>query len=123
MLGSATGVLFAVTAALTKAVVDELHIGILHVIGSWERYALAGVGYASMTLNQLALNTGALAPTIATSGVVDPIASVVPGLTLFHETLRVTAPQAALTVLALAVAPLGMAVLVPGRGESGDPPS
>jgi drug/metabolite transporter (DMT)-like permease len=120
MLGTATGVLFALTAALTKAVADELGKGILHVIGSWELYALAGVGYASMTFNQLALNTGALAPTVATSGALDPIASVVLGLTLFHETLHVTAPQAAATIVALTAAMLGMVVLA--RSEAQPPP-
>jgi drug/metabolite transporter (DMT)-like permease len=123
MLGAATGVLFALTAALTKAVVDELHSGILHVIGSWELYALAGVGYASMTLNQLALNTGALAPAIASSGAVDPVASVVLGLTLFHETLHVTPLQGIATIIALAVALLGMAVLARSEVQPAHPPA
>jgi drug/metabolite transporter (DMT)-like permease len=117
-LGSATGVLFALSAALTKAVVDELHSGIVHVVGSWELYALAVVGYASMTLNQLALNTGALAATIATSTALDPIASVVLGLTLFQESLHATALQAVATVAALAAALLGMAVLARSQEHS-----
>ncbi len=111
LLGSATGVLFAVSAALTKAVVDELHSGIVHVIGSWELYALGAVGYASMTLNQLALNTGALAAAIATSAALDPVASVILGLTLFDETLHASPLQALGTLTALGAALLGMAVL------------
>jgi drug/metabolite transporter (DMT)-like permease len=63
-LGVATGVLFALSAALTKAVVDELDDGILTIFTTWHLSALAVVGYASMTLNQLALNTGALAPAV-----------------------------------------------------------
>ena len=121
MLGAATGVLFALTAALTKAVVDELQFGILHVIGSWELYALVAVGYASMTLYQLALNTGALAATIASSGALDPITSVVLGLTLFHESLRVTAFQALGTIVALTVALLGMAVLARSEAQPAHP--
>jgi hypothetical protein len=123
LLGTATGVLFALTAALTKAVVDELHFGVLHVIGSWELYALAAVGYASMTLNQLALNTGALAPTIASSGALDPIASVVLGLTLFHESLRVTALPAVGAIVALTVALVGMAVLARAEAQPAHPTS
>lgn len=111
LLGSATGVLFALSAALTKAVVDELHVGLLHVITSWEPYALAAVGYASMTLNQMALDTGALAPTIATSTAVDPIASVVLGLTLFHESLHTTGAQTAGTVAALVLTVVGITAL------------
>lgn len=111
LLGTAAGVLFAVSAALTKAVVDELHAGLLHVISSWELYALAGIGYTSMTLNQLALNTGALAATIATSTASDPIVSVLLGLVLFHESLQLTGLRAIATLTALAVALLGMAAL------------
>ena len=54
----------------------------------WELYALVAVGYTSMTLNQLALDTGALAAALATSSSLDPIASVVLGLTLFDESLN-----------------------------------
>jgi drug/metabolite transporter (DMT)-like permease len=111
LLGTAAGILFALSAALTKAVVDELQVGVGHVIGGWELYALAGVGYASMTLNQLALNTGALAATMATSTASDPIVSVVLGLVLFHESLHLTGLRAIGTVGALALALVGTASL------------
>jgi drug/metabolite transporter (DMT)-like permease len=123
MLGVATGILFALTAALTKAAVDQLHIGILHVVGSWELYALAAVGYASMTLNQLALNTGALAATIATSVALDTIASVVLGLTLFRESLHATTFQVVGTIVALTVALLAMAVLARSEAQPAHPTS
>lgn len=111
LLGTAAGVLFGLSAALTKAVVDELHVGIVHVITGWEPYALAAVGYASMTLNQLALDTGALAPALATSTAADPVTSVVLGLTLFRESLHATAGQTAVTLAALALAVIGITVL------------
>lgn len=110
-LGTATGILFALSAALTKAFVDELHSGILHVLGSWELYALIAVGYTSMTLNQLALDTGALAAAVATSSSLDPVASVVLGLTLFDETLNANALQAVGTVASLCLALAGVMVL------------
>ncbi len=111
LLAAAAGILFALSAALTKAVVDELHHGPLHVLGSWEPYALIGVGYVSMTFNQLALNTGALAATLATSTALDPIASVVLGLTLFQESPQAGPAQVIGTVAALAAALLGMVIL------------
>jgi drug/metabolite transporter (DMT)-like permease len=111
LLGAAAGVLFAFSAALTKAVVDELHLGVVHVIASWEPYALAGVGYVSMTLNQLALNTRSLAATIASSTALDPIVSVALGLALFDEQIRASTLQAAGAFVALAAALIGMAVL------------
>jgi drug/metabolite transporter (DMT)-like permease len=118
LLGAAAGVLFAFSAALTKAVVDELHLGVVHVIASWEPYALAGVGYISMTLNQLALNTRALAATIASSTAVDPIVSVALGLTLFDEHLHANALKAAGAFVALAAALFGVVVLA--RAEAAD---
>ncbi len=123
LLGTATGILFALSAALTKAVVDELHAGILHLIESWELYALIGVGYTSMTLNQLALDTGALAAAIATSAAFDPITSVVLGLTLFDEVLHASFLQAVGTIAALALALVGMMVLARKQVQAVEPPS
>jgi drug/metabolite transporter (DMT)-like permease len=119
LLGAAAGVLFALSAALTKALVDELHLGVVHVLASWEPYALAGVGYVSMTLNQLALNTRSLAATIASSTALDPVVSVVLGLTLFDEQIRASSLQAAAAFVALAAALIGMTVLA--RAEAPDP--
>lgn len=121
LLGTATGILFALSAALTKAVVDELHVGVLHVIESWELYALIGVGYASMTLNQLALDTGALAAAVATSASLDPITSVVLGLTLFDEVLHANLLQAVGTIAALGLALAGMMVLARKQVQSVPP--
>lgn len=121
LLGAAAGVLFALTAALTKTIVAELSVGLLHVFGSWEVYALAVVGYASMTLFQLALNTGELAPAVVTSAAVDPALSVVLGLTLFRESLTTTPARAVAAVLALAAAVLGTMVLARAESQAAHP--
>ncbi len=120
-LGTATGILFALSAALTKSVVDELNSGLLHVLGSWELYALITVGYASMTLNQMALDTGKLATAVATSYALDPIASVVLGITLFEESLHADALQAVGTIAALAL--LGMLILARKQVQTAVPAS
>jgi len=122
-LGIATGILFALSAALTKVVVDDLDDGILEIFLSWHLYALVVVGYASMTLNQLALNTGALAPAVATSMAFDPIASVILGVTLLHESLNTSPLQAVGTALALVAALVGMAVLARSQSETTPPPA
>jgi drug/metabolite transporter (DMT)-like permease len=119
-LGIATGVLFALSAALTKVVVDDLDDGILEIFVGWHLYALIVVGYASMTLNQLALNTGALAPAVATSMAFDPIASVILGVTLLDESLNTSPLEAIGTAIALAAALVGMAILA--RSQSQAPP-
>ena len=117
-LGVATGILFALSAALTKSTVNELSDGPLAVITSWQLYGLIAVGYVSMTLNQLSLDAGALAATLATSTAFDPIASVLLGLTLFVETIHAGPVQATVIVLALAVALAAMVVLARDQAET-----
>lgn len=111
LLGAGAGILFGLSAALTKAMVDELHRGIPHLLTSWQPYALVAVGYVSMTFNQLALDTGALAATVATSTALDPIGSVVIGFALFDESPRTGAPAVIGMLAALVAALLGIAVL------------
>jgi drug/metabolite transporter (DMT)-like permease len=118
MLGIATGVLFALSAALTKAVVDELDDGIFTIFTTWHLYGLVVIGYGSMTLNQMALDTGALAPAVATSMAFDPIVSVVLGITLLQEKLNVGVGDIVATVLALIAAGAGMAILSRQEAES-----
>jgi len=117
MLGTATGILFALSAALTKVVVDEFDDGIFGIFVDWHLYALVAVGYASMTLNQLALNTGSLAPAVATSLSFDPIASVVLGVTLLDESLRTTTLEGVGLALALAAALAGMTILARSQSQ------
>lgn len=118
LLGTAAGLLFALSAALTKAVVHQLGTGLIHTLGSWELYALVGIGYASMTLNQLALNTGSLAATIASSSASDPIAGVVLGLALFHESLHLTGLRAVGVLGAFALALVGTVVLAESQEQT-----
>jgi len=115
LLGVAAGLLFGLSAALTKAVGDQVADGLLEPITNWHLYALIAVGYASMTLSQLALQTGMLAPAIATSMAFDPIASVILGTTLMQESLHTSTAGAVAALAALAAALAGIAVLA--RGE------
>jgi drug/metabolite transporter (DMT)-like permease len=131
MLGTAAGTLFALTAALTKAAADQFGDGVLEPFVHWHLYALVAIGYVSMTLNQLALGTGVLAPAIATSVATDPIVSVIIGTTLLQESLHETPLGVVATVLALLVALAAIAVLArtqeggaatqPGAGAAAPP--
>jgi drug/metabolite transporter (DMT)-like permease len=111
LLGVATGILFGLSAALTKAVGDQFEQGVLTIFVDWHTYALVVVGYASMTLSQLSLQTGALAPAVATSMAFDPIASVVLGTTLLRESLHTTTGGAVVAVASLVAALGALAVL------------
>jgi drug/metabolite transporter (DMT)-like permease len=88
VLGIATGVLWGLSAGLTKAVVGDLDVGLVHLLGNWHLYALAVVGWASLTLAQASLQAGALAPAVATQAALDPVASVLLGVFAFEETLH-----------------------------------
>ena len=118
LLGTATGILFGLSAALTKAVGDQFEQDVLSVLVDWHTYALAVVGYVAVTLDQLALQAGVLAPAIATAMAFDPISSVVLGLTLMRESLHASALGAAVSLVALVAALGGLAVLA-RRQEGG----
>jgi drug/metabolite transporter (DMT)-like permease len=120
LLGIATGVLWGYSAALTKAVMDDLHDGPIAVITDWHLYALLVVGWASLTLAQLSLQAGALAPAVATQAALDPIASALLGLLAFDETLDAgTAALAGAGVgfVAMVVAIVVLAGSAPGEGS------
>jgi drug/metabolite transporter (DMT)-like permease len=111
LLGSATGLLFGLSAALTKATVERLDGGLLDVVGDWHVYALIAVGYVSMTLSQVSLQAGALAPAIATQMVLDPVVSLLLGVFAFDERLHETAAGATASLAALCVMFGGLVVL------------
>ena len=90
MLGTAAGILFGLSAALTKTTVDQFEDGILTMLENWQLYALIVVGWVSMTMSQAALQTNALAPAVATQMALDPIASVLLGTLAFEETIHET---------------------------------
>jgi drug/metabolite transporter (DMT)-like permease len=88
LLGTAAGILFALSAALTKATVEQLDEGVLAIFEHWQLYALVVVGYASMTLSQASLQAGPLAPAVATQMALDPVASLFLGTLAFKETIH-----------------------------------
>jgi drug/metabolite transporter (DMT)-like permease len=111
LLGSATGLLFGLSAALTKATVERLDGGLIDVVADWHLYALIVVGYVSMMLSQASLQAGALAPAVATQMVLDPVVSLLLGIFAFGERLHETAVGAAASIAALCVMFGGLVVL------------
>lgn len=111
LLGSAAGILFALSAALTKVVADQLDGGIFEIFVHWHVYALLVVGWVSMTLSSQALQTGALAPAAATQMSLDPVASLLLGTLAFDERLHTTAIGYALALIGFVVMIVGLVVL------------
>jgi drug/metabolite transporter (DMT)-like permease len=111
LLGSAAGILFGLTAALTKATVEELDDGVLAVLGDWHLYALVAVGYAATMLTQASLQAGPLAPAVATQSSLNPIASLLMGTLVFDETIHESAAGLVAALAAFAVMLVGLVVL------------
>jgi drug/metabolite transporter (DMT)-like permease len=112
-LGAASAVLFADNAALTKTVTALLrHGGWSHVFGSWEPYLLGLTGAAGLYLLQNALHAGPITASRTASVIINPLASIVIGVTAFSERLRAGSGFLALDVLAIAVMCTGIVILV-----------
>jgi drug/metabolite transporter (DMT)-like permease len=109
--GTAAGMLFGLSAALTKPTVEMLHEGIDVVLSHWELYALAVAGGLGFVLQQVSLGTGRLAPSVATVSVANPVVGILIGIVLLEERLSRPAWHVVLAVIALVVALLGAIVI------------
>jgi hypothetical protein len=122
---AATAILWAFEATFIKSATQILLAsGVGGLLTSWLLYALIVAGVGGLTTEQLALREGPLRVSQPLIVIVDPLVSVLYGVSLFHERLRVSG--AALTVIGLcaAVTVVGVVVmtaavpetLVPGTG-------
>jgi hypothetical protein len=113
VLGAAAAVLFAYNAALTKTVTTLLrHGGWAHVFESWEPYLLAITGVCGLFLLQSALHAGPLTASRTTNVIVNPMVSILIGVTAFNERLRAGTGFVALDILAIVVLCAGVVILV-----------
>ena len=96
-------------AALTKAITSYLTEGWGHVFTHFQPYMLAVTGIGTVFLIQSALHAGPITASRTTLVTLNPLVSIVLGVTLFGDVLRSGALWISLEVLALAV-------LVVGRG-------
>lgn len=88
LLGTASGVGFALTAALMKAATEKTADGIAAVFSSWQLYAMAAAGVGSLLLLQYALQSAPLAVTQPALTISDPVASTALGVAMFGERIR-----------------------------------
>jgi drug/metabolite transporter (DMT)-like permease len=113
VLGAAAAVLFAYNAALTKTVTTLLRdSGWSGVFSSWEPYALAVVGVTGLFLLQSALHAGPITASRTTTVIINPLASIVIGVTAFGEHLHTGASSVTSEVAALATLCAGVVILV-----------
>lgn len=112
LIAVATGVVFGLSAALTKSTFSLVHgDGVLHVLTVWQPYALALVSGVGQLLAQSAFQAGALPASLPAITVVDPVTSSVIGVVLLHERLRVGGIEALVVSVAAVVTAVGVILL------------
>jgi len=103
MFGAASAVGFAFTASLTKVVSNYAAHDWASIFRHWETYSLAGCGLLSLFLAQNAFHAGPIAASQSTLVMVDPLASILIGVSLFGDNLRTSGAWGPLEALSLLV--------------------
>ena len=88
LLALATGLLYGLTAALTKGVVDLLGDGPASVLTHWSTYLLAASLLAGTFLQQSAYQAGPLEASLPAATVGEPVVAAVLGVTVLGERLQ-----------------------------------
>jgi len=109
--GASASITAAYGAALTKAITGYVSEGWGHVFTHFEPYMLAVSGLGTVFLLQNALHAGPITASRTTLVTMNPLLSIVLGVTLFGDVLRGGALWISLEVLALAVLVVGVVVL------------
>ncbi|MGC4958943.1 DMT family transporter [Actinomadura citrea] len=106
LLGVTTSLGFALTAAFMRTATRAFSGGFVAVLTTWELYAMAVAGVASLFLLQNALQSGSLVAVQPALTVTDPVASILLGVGLFEESIR-TGPWIAAEILSIVLILLG----------------
>ena len=121
LYGTSAGILFGLSAALTKPTLDFLHAGVEELLTNWEPYALAVAGILGFVLQQVSLGTGRLAPSVATVSVANPVVGILLGVILLDERLSRPAWHVVLACIGLGAALAGAVVISLSRETRGEP--
>lgn len=115
--GTIAGILFGLSAALTKPTLGYLHAGLGELFTHWEGYALAIAGILGFVLQQVSLGTGRLAPSVATVSVANPAVGILLGTILLEERLSRPAWHVVVACIGLGLALAGAVVISIAREE------
>jgi hypothetical protein len=111
LLSAAAGVVYGVTAALTKTSSHLFDRGIILLLAHWQPYALLVAGIGGMVIAQSAFQAGSLDASLPTMSVVDPIVSIVIGAVAFGESIAAGPADVLAEVLALGAMSAGVFLL------------
>lgn len=109
LLGVAVGVIYAASAALLKAITDIAVRSPIAVLTSWQLYTVVVLGGAGLLLNQLAFQAGPLTASLPATASIDPLLSIVIGVSVYDERIR-QGPGAGIALIALLIL-MGAAVV------------
>jgi drug/metabolite transporter (DMT)-like permease len=121
LFGTVAGILFGLSAALTKPTVEDLHAGIGELLSHWEPYVLAIAGVLGFVLQQVSLASGRLAPSVATVSVANPVVSILLGVVLLEERLSRPAWHVVVACIGLGLALIGAVVISLAREAGAEP--
>lgn len=110
-LAGATGMLYGLTAALTKTAAHLVSSGVFKTLTQWQPYALLAVALVSLLVGQSAFQSGPLSSSLPVLAVVDPLASIVIGALAFQETVSLSGAAPAVEVVALVSMVVGIFIL------------
>jgi drug/metabolite transporter (DMT)-like permease len=119
--GTVAGILFGLSASLTKPTLTYLHTGIAELLSHWEPYALAVAGVLGFVLQQVSLGTGKLAPSVATVSVANPVVGILLGVLLLEERLSRPAWHVIVACVGLGVALVGAVLIALSRQPDQEP--
>jgi drug/metabolite transporter (DMT)-like permease len=121
MYGAAAGLLYGLSASLWKPSAEMIDAGgVSAAFSSWEIYACGLAGIAAFVVQQVSLGTGRLAPSVATTSVLNPVLSVFIGVALLEETLSLPVWHKVVAWGGLALAMWG-AIAISLAREGGEP--
>jgi drug/metabolite transporter (DMT)-like permease len=109
LFGSAAAIAFAFAATIIKeesAVISEY--GWAHLFETWLPYAMASVGLAGLFLAQNAFHAGSVAASQSALTIVDPITSILIGVSVFGEDIGSAGWKIALEAAGLLVMSAGV---------------
>ncbi|MFE3258343.1 DMT family transporter [Nocardia sp. NPDC059091] len=88
LLGTAAGLLFGISAALTDNVTELFRVGIGTALTSWELYVLAACGMLGLYVQQRGYQVGPLSASLPAFTVAEPLGAAFLGMTVLDERLR-----------------------------------
>jgi drug/metabolite transporter (DMT)-like permease len=119
ILAVGSGAAFGYTAALTERTGVLLNRGSLHVLASWEPYALLVAAVVSLLLTQAAFHAGALRLSLPALTVAQPLVAIAISLIFFGEHIDTHGAAVGLEVIGLALVTVGVFAIAQSPEISG----